>query len=343
MKRGVSQKKIVFNLFILAAVILIIIALRGFLTAIFSGLILAYLFYPIFNWFKKKTKKETFSAVLTIFIALLVIVLPFIGLSSLLAKESVALYNQVQETDLVDNLKEYITNPEFSEQITKFTGEFDVQEPLQNLVQSSAFYLSKSVKSVVGFLSNFILNLFIVFTVMFFALLDKGEFIDFIESFFPFSKKNKKKLRRRCTSVIKTVVYGMGLVALIQGTVGAIGFLIFGIKGAALWGLVMGLCSIVPVLGTALVWAPAGIYLLVTESTAAGIGLLAYGAVVISYSDNITRMKLFSSMGKIHPLVTLFGILIGVPFFGILGFILGPLLLALFFTLLHIFHKEYFD
>ncbi len=340
MKRGVSQKKIVFNLFILSAVILIIIALRSFLTAIFSGLILAYLFYPVFDKIKKKAKNETFSALVTILISLIIIILPFVLLSSILAAESVSLYEQVQETDLIGGLKDYMASKGFSSE--SFFEDLNIQSSLQDLVKSSALYLTKSIKSVVSFFSNFILNLFVVFIVMFFAMLDKGKFIEFIESFFPFSKENRKELRERCTSVIKTVVYGLGLIALIQGTIGAIGFLIFGIKGAALWGLVMGLCSIVPLLGTALIWAPAGIYLLVTESVAAGVGLLAYGAVVISYSDNITRMKLFSSLGKIHPLITFFGILIGVPYFGILGFILGPLLLALFFTLLHIFHKEYF-
>ncbi|MBD3355366.1 AI-2E family transporter [Candidatus Woesearchaeota archaeon] len=340
MKRGVSQKKIVFSLFILAAFILIIIALKSFLTAIFSGLILAYLFYPVFDKIKRKAKNETFSALVTIAISLIVIILPFALLSSILAAESVSLYDQVQETDLISGLKDYMANKGFSSE--SFFEDINIQSSLQDLIKNSVLYLTKSIRSVLGFLSNFILNLFVVFIVMFFAMLDKGKFIEFIESFFPFSKKNRERLKDRCTSIVKTVVYGIGLVAVIQGTLGAIGFYIFGLEGAALWGLVMGLCSIVPILGTALVWVPAGIYLLVTKSVAAGIGLLAYGAIIISYSDNISRMKLFSSFGKIHPLVTLFGILMGVPYFGILGFILGPLLLALFVILLHIFHKEYF-
>jgi predicted PurR-regulated permease PerM len=132
-------------------------------------------------------------------------------------------------------------------------------------------------------------------------------------------------------------------VALIQGVVGGIGFLIFGLEGYVLWGFVMALLSLFPVIGAFLVWVPASIILLISNKIWQGIGLFLYGAIIISYIDNISRMKVFASIGKIHPLITLFGILIGLPYFGIIGIIMGPLLVALFLALLKIFKKEYID
>ena len=139
-----------------------------------------------------------------------------------------------------------------------------------------------------------------------------------------------------------TVVYGIGVVAIIQGIVGGIGYWIFGFKGVIVWTLLLALASVIPVIGTALIWLPTGAYLILTGNYFNGIGLLAYGLFIISYTDNITRLYFFKKVGKIHPLVTLIGILIGVPLFGLAGFILGPVIFALFMVVLDIFHKEYF-
>ncbi|MFQ5620928.1 MAG: AI-2E family transporter, partial [Candidatus Nanoarchaeia archaeon] len=143
------------------------------------------------------------------------------------------------------------------------------------------------------------------------------------------------------------VIYGSLVIALIQGALGALGFMIFGVGSPILWGLVMSLFALVPFIGTPIIWGPAGLLLVIdgfvdgqTNLVAKGIGLLIYGTLVISTVDNILKPKLIGKKAKIHPIVVLIGVLGGLSLLGFVGFVVGPLVLALFEALIEVYEKE---
>ncbi|MBD3249332.1 AI-2E family transporter [Candidatus Woesearchaeota archaeon] len=332
-----SEKRNFFVWFILFISLLLIIGLWDFIPFILTGLILAYVFFPLFNWTSRKIKNDLVSAGITVAVSLLIVVVPIMIISSILVVQSGEAVNYIENTKIIPKITEFISAPE---NFQPYLGGEDLQNSLKGIAEKAVSLVTGYIPSFINFLSNFVLGVFISFVVLFFALIDRGNFLKFVESFIPVSEKAKKRIQDEGETVIKTVVYGMFLVALIQGAAGGIGFFIFGVKGAALWGLIMAFAAIIPVLGAFLVWLPVSIYLFASGDTYGGIGLFLYGAIVVSYIDNIARMKIFNSLGKIHPLVTLFGLLIGLPFFGAIGVIIGPLIIALFMTVLKIVHEE---
>ncbi|HDQ59603.1 MAG TPA: AI-2E family transporter [Candidatus Woesearchaeota archaeon] len=337
-----KQTKTIFNVVILIVIAVVVLAMSKFLAAIFSGLILAYVFYPVFDKISKKIKSDKIAASITLVLTSIAVILPVILLISIITVQGLNFYSIIQKTDILETLKNYISNPEVVSYIQEFIGNSNTQNTILSLVQSSVSVLTKGIHTTIWYMSNLILGIFIGLAVMFFALIDRGKFIKFLESFLPFSKKNLKKLENESKNVIKAVLYGEIPIALIQGSIGGIGFAIFGLGGAALWAIVMAILSFFPFVGTSLVWVPASIYLYFAKGPMFGIGMFLYGLFIVSYVDNILRMKIMSSFGKIHPLTTLFGILIGVMQFGIIGLVIGPLFLALLLRVLHIMKEEKF-
>ena len=133
---------------------------------------------------------------------------------------------------------------------------------------------------------------------------------------------------------------GQALVSLVQGILTGLTLWIFGVPDALFWGTVSFFLAFIPILGTPLVWGPAGLIQLSQGHTSQGIGLLVVGTVIIINVDNLLRIMLAKRMGDIHPLVTLAGIVLGVPIFGILGLVIGPLLLSYFIVLIHVFQRQ---
>jgi predicted PurR-regulated permease PerM len=140
--------------------------------------------------------------------------------------------------------------------------------------------------------------------------------------------------------VTYSVVISTGTIAVLQGALLGLAFYIFGLPGALLWGFVAAVLSFLPVVGPSLVWGPASLLMLLTQNYVAGIGILVFG-LVLSNVDNFLRPLIQRQVGRMHPLVSLIGIFIGIPIFGILGLIIGPLMLSYFFLTLKMFREEY--
>ena len=143
--------------------------------------------------------------------------------------------------------------------------------------------------------------------------------------------------------IVRSNAIGIPLLAIIQGGVAMIGYLIFGAPNILLLGFLTCFATIIPMVGTALVWFPVAAYLAISGDWFHAIGLAAYGAIVVSQSDNLIRFILQKKMADTHPLITIFGVVIGLPLFGFMGVIFGPLLLSLFFLFVNMFKKEYLD
>jgi predicted PurR-regulated permease PerM len=158
---------------------------------------------------------------------------------------------------------------------------------------------------------------------------------------------HQKQVMQQLDEVSFAIIYGSLLIALIQGGIGAIGFYFFGISSPLTWGIIMSIFALIPFIGTAIVWLPMSLILVVQGITTSssstmlkGVGLLLYGALIISTIDNILKPHIIGKRAKIHPVLVLLGVLGGLAFFGFIGFIVGPLILAVVATVIEIYEKE---
>lgn len=210
-------------------------------------------------------------------------------------------------------------------------------------ITSAINFLTQIGQSFMAGLGSFVMNLFILVFVLFFMLLAGNKMEKYAYDLLPFSDKNKGYVLREINLIVKSNALGIPLLALIQGGVAMIGYFIFGAPNAFFFGVITCFTTIIPMLGTGLVWLPLSIYLALLGDWPQAIGLAAYGIIVITNVDNLIRFMLQKQMADIHPLITVFGVLIGLSLFGFLGVIFGPLLLSVFILCVNMCKKEYLD
>jgi len=301
-----------------------------FLKSIGIAIILAFLTNPIYNYFYKKTKSKNFSSGFVVFLVLIILILPLTSIAGFILGQ-------------VDN---FSINENNIQNFEKATFEITGKEVS---IKKGFIYLENKIKSefelilqkTISITSDFMFNLFIIFFVLFYLLIDKKIFLKHFISMLPFSTKNSKHLIEEGEKVTKAVLIGQVITAIAQGLLGMLAFFIAGIDNAFLWGLLMILFSIIPIVGAFLIWVPTGIFLIVTNEVGMGIFILVWGTLVISQIDNFLRPKLIGKFANIHPLETFIGIFMGLSFFGMIGIIIGPLIISLFNTLIKVYKKEY--
>jgi len=188
---------------------------------------------------------------------------------------------------------------------------------------------------------------FLLLFVIFFAFRDGNEAMRACFDLLPLDKPFKKRLVDHTRDVIFATVYGNIVIAFIQGGVAMIGFYIFGLQSPVFWGLVTVLAGLVPFVGTAMIWVPAGVGKIVLAMMAndslgvwQGVGLLAYGALLISTIDNIVKPKIIGDRARVHPLLIFLGLIGGISAFGFVGAIIGPLAFALLTTFIDVYRRE---
>ncbi len=189
--------------------------------------------------------------------------------------------------------------------------------------------------------NNFAVNLFTSILLLFFLLSGGWKMERYIARLLPFSDDNKKAIIKKLNLIVKSNAIGIPLLALLQGVVAYVGYLICGVSNPLLFAALTGCASIIPLVGTMLVWVPLTVLQYFDGSLIEASGLLVYGVVIISQCDNVLRMFLQKKMADTHPLITIFGVIAGLPLFGFMGVIFGPLLVAMFLLFLDMFAKQY--
>ena len=185
------------------------------------------------------------------------------------------------------------------------------------------------------------LNLTISCFGLYYLLLQPGETWNVVRPYIPFSERNTEKLSQQFRDITTSTVIGTGLSALLHGVLTSLGFWIVGLPNATLWGAVTIVFSILPVLGSGLVWGPGAIALVLDHRPGAAVLLALWGILIIGNIDYVIRPMVSRRWGHIHPLVTLIGALVGVPYLGILGLLIGPLAVSYFFELIDMYREEY--
>ena len=192
-------------------------------------------------------------------------------------------------------------------------------------------------------ISSLAINLFVMIFVLYFMLIGEKKMEAYVNDILPFNETNTQEVIHEINMIVRSNAIGIPLLAIIQGGVAMIGYLLFGAPNILMLGFLTCFATIIPMVGTALVWFPVAAYLAISGDWFNAIGIAAYGAIVVSQSDNLIRFILQKKMADTHPLITIFGVVIGLPLFGFMGVIFGPLLLALFFLFVDMFKKEYLD
>lgn len=195
------------------------------------------------------------------------------------------------------------------------------------------------VKSIMSFSINIIILLF----VLYFMLIGGHRMEKYCRDIMPFNAETSRSVMREIHMIVRSNAIGIPLIAVIQGAVAFIGYILFGVQSALFWSVLTSFATIIPIVGTALIWFPLAIYLAMTDNWGGAIGLMFYGVVVVTHVDNVVRFIMQKRMADTHPLVTIFGVIIGLSLFGFMGVIFGPLLLAIFIFCVHIFKKKYLD
>ena len=190
---------------------------------------------------------------------------------------------------------------------------------------------------------SFGVNLIMLLFVLYFMLIGGIRMEHYCRDILPFNSTVSRNVMKEIYMIVRSNAIGIPLIAIVQGSIAYVGYVICGVPAALFWAVITCFATILPVVGAALVWVPLAFVLALENSWGAAVGLLVYGTLVITQSDNVIRLILQKKMADTHPLVTVLGVVIGLPLFGFMGVIFGPLMLAMFIFFVHIFKRKYLE
>jgi predicted PurR-regulated permease PerM len=306
----------------------ILLALSSFLSGLLGAAVLYVIFVRPYKWLARAVKPGTASALVLVG-ALFLIAVPISWLIGIVIDQAPASLRVMQNSALFARLGQLRL------------GSFDVGAELAKASGTLLSWFSSQLVSFVGTATSAALNLVIAFFGLYYLLRSGEDTWPMIRRYIPFSPQTADALRDRFFSVTEATLLGTALVAMIQGGLVGFGFWIVGLPNALFWGTVTAFASILPVLGSALVWLPAVLVLVAQGKYGGAIGLLVIGAGIASNIDNLIRPVIYKRVSDIHPMITLVGAFAGVRYFGLLGLLLGPLAIAYLFELLHFYRVEY--
>ncbi len=310
-----------------------------FLGAVFWAVVIAIVFYPLYKWILARLSgRSNFASFVTLSLVFLIVIIPLLVVFLAVIREASILITTIQadETSL-QNLFESVFSllPKLlismlsSIGITDFEG-FQTRAAAE--VSGWIGAIAPQVLQLGQSTANFLVNLFVMLYLTFFLFRDGEKLLANVKSALPLQPETQDMLFARFGLVVRATVRGDILVAMLQGGLGGIGFWVLGIPAAILWTVLMSFLALLPVLGAALVWIPFAIYLLSTGELVQGVGLMAYGLLVISVVDNFVRPRLIGKVTKIPEFIVLISTLGGVAAFGLQGFITGPVVAAMFIS-----------
>ncbi len=318
--------------------------LLPFYGAILWGAVIALLFVPVYRWLLPRlNQRQNAAALLTLLVVLIVVVLPFALITAALASEASLVYQRLQSGELNPAL--YLRGvfdalPQWISTLLDRFGliDFDtVQLRLAAALAKGSQFIATQALSIGQDTFEFIVSSFVTLYLAFFLIRDGDSVARAVRRALPLAPEHKQALVAKFTTVIRATVKGNLLVAAIQGALGGIAFWFLGVGGAVLWGVVMAFLSLLPAIGAGLVWLPVALYFLLTGALWQGIVLIAYGVLVIGLVDNVLRPMLVGKDTRMPDYLVMITTVGGMAVFGINGFVLGPLIAAMFIAVWEIY------
>jgi predicted PurR-regulated permease PerM len=315
---------------------LVWLIMSPFITALALSAIIVTIFHPLYLSVKERVPKQnkTVAAFFTTMIVFLVIILPLSLITAVIAKESVGLYHDFSTGDTA-GIQAAASNLEARVQALLPGLEIAIGEQLATVGEWFIGNIGTIFASTISILFTFILSML----GSFYFFRDGKELMQLLIRVSPLPDGEDEIIFERMARAVRSVAMGTLLIALIQGTLVALGFTIFGIPRAVLWGMFASLGALMPGIGTTIVTAPAIIYLFVTGDTVMAVGLLVWSILIVGLVDNLVGPYLIGRKNNMHPFIILISVLGGIGLFGPIGFIIGPVTVTLFFVLLEIYNQ----
>ncbi len=314
------------NFALITIIVLSALIIAPFWRPILWGMVLAIIFSPLKTHLQKFFKNEFLASFGVLFLMIVLILLPFTFLITISGS---------QVNSIVDFTKKALSQySNFNIPYLGTIGHFS-----DNISSQIMSFLTKNAISIFSYTYKTVSDLVFALLVAFYLIKDKDKFLDYLTSFIK-DKQTFEKLKNTVRLSLRATLIGGVIIAFIQGVLCAFGFLIVGIGGFFIWVIVGAIASFLPVVGTALMWAPAGLYFLLTGSYVKGVFLLIWGALFVGSVDNYVRPLLIGSYISIHPLILFFSIMGGVVFFGLIGIFVGPIVVSLADAVLSVYKNE---
>lgn len=305
--------------------------------AVLWGVTFAILFTPVHRWLRQRVRLgPSWSAALSTLLVLLLVVLPAVIVSGMVMQEASTLIDKLRsgEIDLTALYRRMMgALPTWATRLLEGAGLGDlssVQERLKQSASDTSQPIARRLWSVGQGTLDFAVNFFVMVYLLFFLLRDGPALMQRIRRATPLDPAVQARLAKNFSTVVRSTVKGNILVALLQGALGGVALLVLGIPGAVLWAVVMAFLSLLPAVGAAMVWGPIALYLLSSGQIAQGIGLIAFGTLVIGLVDNLLRPILVGKETRMPDWVVLISTIGGMSLFGVNGFVIGPVVAALF-------------
>ncbi|HUW43608.1 MAG TPA: AI-2E family transporter [Bacillota bacterium] len=327
-------RKIITVILLIILIVLSFFIVKPILISIIIGLILVFIFSPVYDWLNKYIKIKIISMILIIFFIVTIIFLPLWFLTPLLIKEAFAIFQAAQNVDFITPLQSVFPSLFASEQFSVEIG---------NILAS---FTTKITHSALDSLTNIILNfptlllqITVVLFTFFFALRDKDKLFEYVKTLMPFSKDVQEKLLKYTSGITSSLIYGQFFIGIIQGLTLGIGLFIFRVPNALFFTVLAMIAGVLPIVGTAIIYIPVAIYFFIIGDMFSAWGIIAFG-IISSSVDNFLRPLIVSRKTKINSGIILISMIGGLFFFGVLGLLLGPLIISYLLILLEVYRKK---
>lgn len=315
--------------------------LKPFLSVLLWASVLTLIFYPVHARVLRRLGRPTVAALVTTALVIVTIIAPVVAISSAVIKQLQGAASTAQ-----GQVSAIIADPSQTERLqhaialaTQYLGvdEQQLRSGLQQAATTASQFLVQGTVNVLGGALGFIVSTFFVMFTMYYLFKDGERAVAVVRDMLPIDRDRGKRLVARTGDIISASVYGVVVIAILQGTLGGLMFWILGLPSPLVWGVVMIVFATIPMLGTFVVWVPAAIFLAVTGHWIKAVVLTAWGAVVIGMVDNFLRPRLVGQRAQMHELLIFFSVLGGLQVFGVLGILLGPVIVAIGLALLDAF------
>lgn len=322
-----------FFLLIVAAAVLSFFLLKPYLGALFVAVVFAIVFRPLYETIHRKVKRTSLSSLITLALLFLVILTPAALFGFFVFDDAQRLYQSADNAGPILERLDAAIAP--------------VERLVQNVIPGFEIRISEYTNAALSFfVDNFgsvftrvvgmVFQTFIMLLALFYLFRDGSAFRRYIVMLSPLANEYDERILKRLETAISSVVKGKLLIVVLQGILASIGFWLFGVPHAVLWGALTSLAALIPAVGVAIVFIPVILYLFLTGGTGAAVGLLIF-AVFVGAIDNVLGPVLFEKGLQMHPLLILLSVLGGLVFFGPVGFLAGPVALSLLLALLDIY------
>ncbi|MFA7319568.1 MAG: AI-2E family transporter [Parcubacteria group bacterium] len=337
-----NYNKYFFLAVLFGLTVLAFFMMQSFLIPFLFALILVHFFAPAYDFVLKKTGQKGLSSAVACSLIALIIIIPAVIFLTLAANEvQAAIARLAGNTDIFEriaSLSARLSEIPFFKAID-FEGLTDQNSILsvsKNFSQGFLFILQGAYTGIL----RFAFVMFIMFFSLFYMFIDGEKLLARVMNFIPLKNEYKGELLERLNSMVRATIKGTILMAILQGILSGILFWATGVSSPLLFGSLVAISSVIPSLGSGLVWLPVGVAMIVLGHPTSGIAILLVGLLVISTIDNLLRPKLVGNDTQMHPLLILFSTLGGITFFGISGFIIGPVIVSLLVSLWDIYALE---